>query len=104
MSSSASDSDLFSLLAGLVIGLLGGSVVGLLYSPKSGDALRQDFNSLVQSLPERLNDPNCKTKAFIEKARVSIEDTVDRFKEDKAASKMAKAKAQEMASAGYELN
>jgi gas vesicle protein len=98
------DNGFFTFLSGIVLGVVGGSVLGLLFSPKSGDEIRQDFNTLVQSFPEKMSQELQSPKSFIEKTKCKIENRVDKVKEDRAASRLAKAKAEEMASSGYELN
>lgn len=98
------DNGFLTFLSGIVLGVVGGGIAGILLSPKSGDALRQDFNTMMKSLPEKMNDNLQHPKSFIEKARYQIETKVDKAKENRAASRLAKAKAEEMASTGYELN
>jgi gas vesicle protein len=96
----------FSFIAGLMLGLLGGGMLGLLFAPKSGDELRSDINEFVKELPDKLNDefrnPNTRTREFIAKTRYNIETQVGKVKRDMQADRMAKAKLAEEMASGYE--
>jgi len=102
------ESGIFTFIAGLFLGAVGGAVAGLILAPKSGEELRQDANKLIQSLPSRVNseltESNVRTQKFIERARYNIESRVGEFRKGQEASRQAKAKhAEEMAS-GYDFN
>ncbi|HEY9746419.1 MAG TPA: YtxH domain-containing protein [Oculatellaceae cyanobacterium] len=105
---SRDDDGIFTFVAGLTFGLLGGAVAGLLFAPKSGDELRADANAFLRSLPKRVNDelrnPNARTREFIEKTRYNIETQVGKVKKDREAGRLAKAKHAEEVAAGYEFN
>jgi len=102
------DDGIFTFLAGMALGMLGGGLMGILFAPKSGDELRADANAFVRSLPgrmnEELNNPNAKTREFIERTKYSIENQVGKVKKDRAADRMAKAKHAEELAGGYDLN
>lgn len=103
-----SDDGIFTFLAGMLLGMLGGGLMGLLFAPKSGDELRADANTFVRTLPGRVNEelsnPNTKTREFIEKTRYSIENQVGKVKKDRDAGRMAKAKKAEEMASGYDFN
>lgn len=99
---------LLTFLAGMALGMLGGGLMGVLFAPKSGDELRADANAFVRSLPSRVNEefnnPNAKTREFIDKTRYSIENQVGKVKKDRDADRMAKAKRAEELASGYDFN
>lgn len=99
---------LFQFLLGMVLGMLGGGAIGILFAPKSGDALRADANAFVRNLPgkvnEELNNPNTRTREFIDKTRYNIESQVGKVKKDREADRMAKAKKAEELASGYDFN
>ena len=99
---------IFTFLAGMALGMIGGGIAGILFAPKSGDELRADANAFVRSLPGRVNDelhnPNAKTREFIEKTRYNIESQVGKVRKDRDADRMAKAKRAEEIASGYEFN
>lgn len=99
---------IFTFLAGMTLGMLGGAVAGLLFAPKSGDELRADAQEFIKTLPGRLNDefrnPNTRTREFIDKTRYSIEAQVGKVKKSREAERHAKAKHAEELAAGYEFN
>lgn len=102
------DDGIFTFLLGMIFGVLGGVVAGILFAPKSGDELRADAQDFMRALPGRLNDeinnPNTRTREFIEKTRYSIESQVGKVKRDRDADRMAKAKRAEELASGYEFN
>ena len=99
---------IFTFLAGLTLGMLGGAVAGLLLAPKSGEELRADAQEFIRTLPDRVNNeirnPNTKTREFIEKTRYNIEHQVGKVKKDREADRLAKAKHAEEVAAGYDFN
>lgn len=106
---SRNDGDgIFTFLAGMTLGMLGGAVAGLLLAPKSGEELRADAQEFIRTLPDRVNDelhnPNTRTREFIEKTRYNIETQVGKVKKDREADRMAKAKQAEEIAAGYDFN
>ena len=102
------DDGIYTFLAGMALGMLGGGLAGILFAPKSGDELRADANAFVRSLPSRVNEelsnPHTRTREFIDKTRYSIENQVGKVKKDRAAGRMAKAKEAEELASGYEFN
>jgi gas vesicle protein len=102
------DDGIFTFLAGMALGMLGGGLMGILFAPKSGDELRADANAFVRNLPSRVNEefsnPNTRTREFIEKTRYSIENQVGKVKKDRQAGRMAKAKEAEEMATGYDYN
>jgi gas vesicle protein len=102
------DDGIFSFLAGMMLGMVGGGIAGLLFAPKSGDELREDVHGFVRNLPTRVNDelhnPNARTREFIDKTRYSIETQVGKVKKDREADRMAKAKRAEEMASGYDYN
>lgn len=103
------DSDgIFTFIAGMAVGILGGALAGILVAPKSGDELRADAHAFVRNLPTRMNDelhnPNTRTREFIDKTRYSIESQVGKVKKDRSADRMAKAKQAEEMASGYDFN
>lgn len=98
--------DIFTFVAGMTVGLIGGTVAGILFAPKSGDELRADVQDFVVNLPSKVNDelrnPNTRTREFIDKTRYSIESQVGKVKRDRDADRMAKAKRAEELASGYE--
>jgi gas vesicle protein len=102
------DDGIFTFLAGMALGMLGGGLAGILFAPKSGDELRADANAFMRSLPSRVNEelsnPRTRTREFIDKTRYSIENQVGKVKKDRAAGRMAKAKEAEELASGYEFN
>lgn len=99
---------IFTFLAGMTLGMLGGAVAGLLFAPKSGDELRADAQDFIRTLPGRVNDelrnPNTRTREFIDKTRYNIEAQVGKVKRNREADRQAKAKHAEELAAGYEFN
>lgn len=99
---------IFTFLAGMTLGMLGGAVAGLLLAPKSGDELRANAQDFIRTLPERVNDelrnPNTRTREFIDKTRYNIEAQVGKVKRDREAGRQAKAKHAEELAAGYDFN
>jgi len=102
-----SSDGIFAFITGLFFGLAGGAVAGLLFAPKSGDELRADTQEFVRKLPGRLsneiNNPNARTREFIDRTRYSIENQVGKVKRDRDADRMAKAKRAEEMASGYEF-
>ena len=102
------DDGIFTFVASLMLGLLGGTLAGILLAPKSGDELREDAYRLARTLPKRVNDelanPGTCTRTFIDKTRHRIEDRVGKVKKDREADRMAKAKRAEELASGYEFN
>jgi gas vesicle protein len=102
------DDGIFTFVAGLTLGLLGGTLAGILFSPKSGDELRADAYRVARALPGRVNNeltnPGTRTRTFIDKTRHRIEDRVGKVKKDLEADRMAKAKRAEELASGYEFN
>ena len=102
------DDGIFSFLAGMTLGMIGGGLAGLLFAPKSGDELREDVHGFVRNLPSRVNEelsnPNARTREFIDKTRYSIETQVGKVKKDREADRMAKAKRAEEMASGYDYN
>jgi gas vesicle protein len=103
------DSDgIFTFIAGMTLGMVGGTLAGILFAPKSGDELRADAHTFVRNLPTRFNDelrnPNTRTREFIDKTRYNIESQVGKVKKDRQADRMAKAKRAEELASGYEFN
>lgn len=102
------DDGIFTFLAGMALGMLGGGLAGILFAPKSGDELRADANAFMRSLPSRVNEelsnPRTRTREFIDKTRYSIENQVGKVKKDRAAGRMAKAKEAEELASGYDFN
>lgn len=99
---------IFTFLAGMTLGMLGGAVAGLLFAPKPGNELRADAQDFISTLPGRLNDelknPNARTREFIERTRYNIEAQVGKVKRSREAERQAKAKQAEELAAGYEFN
>lgn len=99
---------IFTFVAGMTVGLLGGAVAGLLLAPKSGEELRADAQTFIRNLPNRVNDelnnPNTRTREFIAKTRYNIENQVGKVKKDREADRLAKAKNAEELAAGYDFN
>jgi gas vesicle protein len=99
---------IFTFLAGMTLGMLGGAVAGLLFAPKSGDELRADAQDFFRTLPGRVNDelrnPNTRTREFIDRTRYNIESQVGKVKKNREADRQAKAKHAEELAAGYEFN
>lgn len=99
---------IFTFLAGMTLGMLGGAVAGLLFAPKSGDELRADAHDFIRTLPGRVNDelrnPNTRTREFIDRTRYNIEAQVGKVKKNREADRQAKAKHAEELAAGYEFN
>lgn len=103
------DSDnLTSFLLGLFCGVAGGALLGILFAPKSGDALREDMKDFVSHMPERVNNElttqDSRTRKFIDKTRYNLENQVDRIKQDMKADRMARAKRAEELASGYEYH
>jgi gas vesicle protein len=104
-----SDGDgILLFLAGMALGMVGGSLAGVLFAPKSGDELRADANAFVRGLPGRMNNelknPSARTREFIDKTRYSIENQVGKAKKDRDADRMARAKKAEELASGFEFN
>lgn len=103
-----SDDGIFTFLTGMIFGMLCGGLAGILFTPKSGDALRADANTFMRGLPGRVNEefrnPNARTREFIDKTRYSIENQVGKVKKDRDAGRMAKAKRAEELASGFEFN
>jgi gas vesicle protein len=98
MSRTHSSSDDAPLLTGLLLGLLGGTLLGLLFAPKHGEANNRDINRFLKHLPERLADESpSSTFAFVKKAGIYIEKGVNRVKRAVEADKLAQAKRREEA-------
>ena len=108
MSNQDSDDGIFTFVAALFLGLLAGSVLGVLFAPKSGDELRADLQDVAKNLPGKLNDefrnPNAKTRTFIDRTRYGIENQMGKVKSNRDAGRMAKAKEAEEAAGGYDYN
>lgn len=106
--SKANDDEIFAFLAGMILGMLGGSLLGILYAPKSGDQIRSDVSGFTRGLAGRMNDElsssNQRTRGFIEKTRYNIENRVGKVRKDRAAGRMAKAKHAEEVASGYDFN
>ena len=102
------DDGIFLFLAGMTLGLFTGGLLGLLFAPKSGDELREDAARIAKTLPGKINDelknPHGKTREFIDKTRVSIENQVGKVAQNREADRMAKAKRAEELASGYDFN
>lgn len=100
------DDGIIAFLIGLMAGAIGGVVVGLLYAPKSGKELRGDIQDYASNLSGKINDefnnPQGKTREFIDRTRYNIENQVERLKSDRQADKIAKAKKAEEFASGQE--
>jgi gas vesicle protein len=104
-----SDSDgIFTFIAGMTFGILGGVLGGILFAPKSGDELRADAHVFARNLPTRVNNelrnPNTRTREFIDKTRYNIESQVGKVKKDRNADRQARAKRAEELATGYDYN
>jgi gas vesicle protein len=102
------DDGIMTFVTGLLLGLLGGTIVGLLFAPRSGQALRVGTYRVLRDLPGRVNDEftisGTRTRDLIDKTRHNIESQVGKARRDRKADQMAKAKRAEELASGYEFN
>ena len=84
---------------GFIFGLGLGGILGVLFTPKSGDELRSDLRNIAQSLPDNINqtvnDTKNKCGNFIDVTRYSIEKKFNKIDNAIKAGKMAAAKRRE---------
>ena len=102
------DDGIFAFIAGILLGLMGGAIVGLLLAPKSGNEFRTGTYKALKELPSRVNDEftrdGTRTRDLIDKTRYNIENQVGKVRNDRKADRMAKAKRAEELASGYEFN
>mgnify|MGYP002779995890 FL=1 len=95
----ASRDHIAEFLMGLFIGLATGGLIAVLLAPRSGKESRDTAVRFAKNLPgsirEDLNDPQGKTRSFIDRKRYQIEGKLHGLQESRQASRMAKAKRRE---------
>jgi gas vesicle protein len=101
-----SDSGLLGFLVGLLFGLIGGGIVGLLLAPRPGTETRRELEGFVKTLPNKVNNeisnPEAKTRRFLNKTKINLENQMDKMNEAIQAGKMAEAKRREEMASGYD--
>lgn len=89
----------FDLLLGLILGLLGGTIAGILFAPKPGKALQEDIQVLINHVPELLDDGLNHSKRqyreLVGKTKQNIENQLTQRSQRKKAMRMAEAKRRE---------
>jgi gas vesicle protein len=90
--SSSSDSP---LLLGLLLGVLQGALLGLLLAPKTGTQLNKEVNHFIGTLPQQLSDDNPSTLGLLKRAKIRMENGINRVKRAWHADKQAQAKHRE---------
>ncbi|MBY0450839.1 MAG: YtxH domain-containing protein [Cyanobacteria bacterium] len=102
------DDGVYAFLLGVLIGAATGGVCALLFAPKKGDEFREDAKVFLKALPEKMNEdiqnPQGKTRQFIDKTRATLETKMDEVSYSRQASKVAEAKRREEMASGVELN
>lgn len=106
-------------LLGLVAGLLTGSVLALLLSPKSGPENRQQALKLAKRLPNEVQDywhdksealkedwenPYGKTRSFLERQQYQLQNRLEQINAALVAKKQAKSKLKEEEALDAKLN
>jgi gas vesicle protein len=92
--SRASSSD-SPLLVGLLLGVIQGVLLGLLFAPKPGSETNQDVNRFVKTLPQQLSDDYPESLAVLKRARIKVENGINKVKRALDADKLAAAKQRE---------
>lgn len=100
---------LVEFIIGLILGIAGGGLLALLFAPKSGAETQKNVQNFVTKLPNQVRDefqnPDAKTRMFLDRTKVNIENQVDKVKGNIEANKMVEAKKrEEKASGEYEYN
>jgi gas vesicle protein len=93
-------------IVGLMAGAAVGGVLGLLFAPKKGSALREDIREFVSNLPEKVEEdirnPEGKTRSLINRTKIGLENQVDKVSKNIQANKMAEAKKREEMASGLD--
>lgn len=99
---------LVEFIIGLVLGIATGGIVGLLFAPRSGaetkDSMRRFLVRLPSSVREDIQNPEGKTRSFIGKTLINLENQVGKVSKAIQAGKMAEAKKREEMASGYDYN
>ena len=90
--SSSSDSP---LLVGILLGVFHGILLGLLFAPKPGSETNQDVNRFIKTLPQQLSDEYPQSLALFKRARIKVENGINKVKRALDADKLAAAKQRE---------
>lgn len=92
---------------GLFAGVLAGVALGVLYSPKSGEAMRKDLKEATDTLTEKVPPEVVEAKDIslevLDKVKCQVEAQLSRVQEALKAKRMAVAKEKEEAESGIEI-
>jgi gas vesicle protein len=103
---SESSPSVASILLGVLVGAVSGTLLGILFAPRSGKVTQAAMQDSLLALVNKLPDPskeaassamnvNGKARTLFLKTRVNLEAQVDRVSKALQSSKLAKAKAKE---------
>ena len=90
------------LLMGLCFGLLGGSVLALLFAPRSGSETREFIKENIKDLPQKMDKSIGESKDLFDRAKMGIENQLDMQRRRKAARIAGEARKREEQDAGIE--
>jgi gas vesicle protein len=93
-------------LIGTVIGLATGGILAMLFAPRTGRETRQSLQGFCNRFPsqvrDEIQDPEGKTRSFIGKTIINIENQVEKVSKAIQAGRMADAKNREEMASGVE--
>ena len=98
--------DSVSFGVGLLFGVVAGVVAGVLYSPRSGEEMRQELKCTVDNLIKEDEVDTCKTVSIdmLNKMKYTIEKQISKVNDAIRAGKMAAAKRKEELESGFSYN
>lgn len=95
-------------LIGIVIGLATGGILAMLFAPRTGRETRQSVQRFCNRFPsqvrDEIQDPEGKTRSFIGKTLINIENQVEKVSKAIQAGRMADAKNREEMASGVEFS
>lgn len=90
------------LLMGLCFGLLGGSVLALLFAPRSGNETREIIKDNLKELPQKMDKGLDESKDLFDRAKLGIENQLDAQRRRRSARLADDARRREEQDAGIE--
>jgi gas vesicle protein len=99
---------LAEFLIGLILGIASGGILALLFAPRSGAETQRNVQRFISDLPNQVRDdiqnPEGKTRSFLDKTIINIENQVGKVNRAIRAGRMAEAKRREEKSSDYDYD